>query len=245
MWFWGKRRFEKESFVDIIRQIKEGDKLLKERFIADYRPFILKSISYILGKYIEVENSEEFSIGLAAFNEAIDSYDEEKNCTFKIFSQQVIKRRLIDYKRSNYKNGMTFPFSYFENKESNDFEEQYLKNEYPDHSYKFEIKEEFRTFTESLKKYGITIESLISVMPKHKDARQKCVEIARILAENKELYTKLSAKKTIPFTDLMRCIDVSKRTVERNRKYIIALVIVIKSDMDVLKSYIKNMEQGG
>jgi len=34
----------------------------------------------LTGKYVDVENSDEFSVGLAAFNEAIDSLMKEKTC---------------------------------------------------------------------------------------------------------------------------------------------------------------------
>jgi len=41
--------------------------------------------------------SDEYSIALIAFNEAIESYDLDKKTKFVSFSKQVIKRRLIDY----------------------------------------------------------------------------------------------------------------------------------------------------
>ena len=101
--FWGIKKHEKESFLDILRRIKSGDRILKEKFIQDYKPFIIKSLYQATGRIPNIESSDEYSIGLVAFNEAIEKFNEEKNCSFKSFSQQVIKRRLIDYKRSNQK----------------------------------------------------------------------------------------------------------------------------------------------
>jgi len=49
-------------------------------------------------RHVEPENSEEYSVALLAFNEAINAYDEEKHSNFLVFSEQVINRRLIDYK---------------------------------------------------------------------------------------------------------------------------------------------------
>jgi len=84
MWFFGMRTPEKRSFIDILQRIKAGDKLLKDRFISDYKPFIIKSVSQILNnRYIDIENSEEYSVGLIAFNEAIEKYDKDKKCSFK------------------------------------------------------------------------------------------------------------------------------------------------------------------
>jgi RNA polymerase sigma factor len=88
-----------DEFVNKLRLIKEGDKLLREEFLSRYTPFMLKIAANAVGKYIDVKNSDEFSIVLSAFNEAIDSYDLTRNYNFLLFSEHVIKRRLIDYMR--------------------------------------------------------------------------------------------------------------------------------------------------
>lgn len=67
----GKNLFGKKRrgrlLNDMLKQVKNGDILLREKLIADYQPFIIKTVSQFMGKYIEIENSEEFSIGLIAF----------------------------------------------------------------------------------------------------------------------------------------------------------------------------------
>lgn len=73
-----KRTPDREYEVnDVIKKIQDGDKLLRDKFINDYKPFIIKTISRALGKFIEIENNEEFSIGLIAFNESINYFDEK------------------------------------------------------------------------------------------------------------------------------------------------------------------------
>ncbi|WP_026074009.1 RNA polymerase sigma-I factor [Acetivibrio cellulolyticus] len=243
MWILGVHTPEKRSFIDILHKIKNGDKLLKDRFISDYRPFIIKSVSKVLNnKFIDIENSEEYSIGLIAFNEAIEKYNEDRKCSFKKFSYQVIQRRLIDYRRKNQKSSVVYPFSYFEGDETYDFEEKFFKSEYSDHVYNFEIREEFSSFVKKMGDFGISMNDLVNTMPKHKDSRKTCVKIAKHIVEDENLYDKLTIKKTIPFKSLSKYIDVSQRTVERNRKYIIALVLILKSDLDIIKNYIKHLE---
>lgn len=242
MWFLGKRTPEKRSFIDILQKIKSGDRLLKDRFISDYQPFIIKSVSQILNnKYIDIENSEEYSVGLIAFNEAIEKYDEAKKCSFKKFSYQVMQRRLIDYRRKADK-VKVYPFSYFEGDETYHFEYKYLIEKNTDHIYNFEIREEFVSFVNKMKNFGITMDDLVKNMPKHRDSRKTCASIAKLIAEDDGLYDKFKAKKTIPFKDIAKYVEVSQRTVERNRKYIIALVLILKSDLDIIKNYIKNLE---
>jgi len=105
---------EVSSVADIIKKIQKGDLQLKEEFIKDNLTYILRSVSNALGTVVDDKNSEEFSVGLSAFNEAIDRYDPLKNDNFFQYSFMVIKSRLIDYIRSNSKHNKVLPFSYFE-----------------------------------------------------------------------------------------------------------------------------------
>lgn len=236
--FWNKLKQEKESFVEIVSKIKDGDMLLRNRFINDYKPFILKSVSQVTGNKNDVESSEEFSIALMAFNEALECYDPEKRHLFVDFSRQVMKRRIIDYMRSSKKNNIILPFSCFNDSGNNDFEEKYLKDINSDHSTDFEIKEEFDSFEKKIKEFKITVEDLVTCSPKHRDTRELCLNIAKIIADDDVLYKKFIDKKTLPFSELVKRVNLCQRSIERNRKFIIAMVLVLKSDLEVLKSYI-------
>ncbi len=236
--FWNKFKQDKESFIDIVSKIKNGDTLLRNRFISDYKPFILKSVSQVTGIKNDVESSEEFSVALIAFNEALECYDPEKKHLFVDFSKQVIKRRLIDYIRSSKKNNVFLPFSSFNDSEKNDFEEKYLKDINSDYSTDLEIKEEFYSFEKKIGEFKITVKDLVTCSPKHRDTRELCLNIAKIIADDDLLYKKLIDKKTLPFSDLVKRVNLCQRSIERNRKFIIAMVLVLKSDLEVLKSYI-------
>ncbi|KNY25465.1 RNA polymerase sigma-I factor [Pseudobacteroides cellulosolvens] len=230
---------------DIIIKIQDGDKLLKERFISDYTPFILKTVARITNKYVDVQNSEEYSIALMAFDEAINCFNIDKNKSFLAFSDLVINRRLIDYIRKNRKDNNVFPFTYFDCESYEELKEKYLLEYSVTRLDNIEIKEEIILFKEKLATFGITLENLAKSIPKHKDSKLMCIRIARIIASDKELNYKLNKTKNIPMTDLMKLVDVHHATIERNRKFIIAVSLVINSGLDVIKSYLQFTEEGG
>jgi len=237
-----------EPINDSVKKIKSGDSLLKEKLIKDYKPFILKVVSKTTGKYVDMQNSEEFSVGLMAFDEAIKSFNENKNVSFLNFAEIVIKRRLIDYLRSNYKHSKVYPFTYFENDENEDgslFEEKYLKIEASTQFDNIETKEEIVLFTKKLGEFGITLQDLVKNAPKHMDSKRLAIKIARILAENEELSDKLRDTKKIPMKELMRLVDVNHKTIERNRKFIIAVYFILNSGLEVMMGYVENVEKGG
>ncbi len=234
-----KFKREKDSFIDIVRRVKKGDVLLRNEFINSYKPFIIKSVSQVLNKNKDIESSEEFSIGLMAFNESIECYDEEKKHSFMDFSKQVIKRRVIDYIRLSQRNANVYPFSSFD--ETTNFEEKFLMDIRSNHAYEFELKEEFDYLEKSINNFGITIEQLINSSPKHKDTRFNCIRIASLIAEDENLYQKFCLKKTLPFAELRQKVNLSQRTLEKNRKFIIAMVLILRSNLDVLKKYIEDL----
>lgn len=241
-------RQHSEPLRDTLKKIKSGNKLLEEELINEYKPFIIKVVSKTTGKYFDMENSEEFSIGLIAFNEAIECYNERKNPNFLSFAEMVIKRRVIDYIRSNCKNNKVYPFTYFDsdvNENRNSFEEKYLKVDASFQLDNIETKEEIALFTKKLSEFGIRLEDLVKSAPKHMDSKRLAIKIARVLAENKELFDKLVKKKNIPMVDLMKQVNVNPKTIERNRKFIIAVCLILNGNLDVLQGYVKNVEKGG
>ncbi|MCX7745450.1 MAG: RNA polymerase sigma-I factor [Clostridia bacterium] len=244
--FFKKEKSESsDSINSTINRIKNGDKELREQFINDYIPFILKSVSLFSGKYIEIENSEEYSIGLSAFNEAIDSFNENMNCSFFTFSTQVIKRRLINHVNRSQKNNREYPFTYFREEESSEFDEKYLRIDPSDQFRKIEVTEQILSFKKRLSEFGITINDLVLSSPKHKDSKQLLIEIARLLAFNEELFQRLDRKKNLPMLELLKHVNVSQRTLERNRKFIIAVSLILRGEFDIFTDLVKAEVKGG
>jgi len=237
-----KEKSSNDDFISTLKLIKEGDKLLREEFLSKYTPFILKIASNAVGKYVDVKNSDEYSIVLSAFNEAIDSFDMTKNYNFLLFSEHVIKRRLIDYIRKN-KGNKELPFSYFDDETK--FLEKYVCT-VQDRSFEdVEQIDEIIEYKETLKEYGISFEDLILNVPKHKDSRELCLRIASILANDEEMFQLLKKYKNLPRNELKRKAGVHGRTIGRHRKYIIAVCLILKSNLEISKSYLTVTGKGG
>lgn len=82
---------------------KEGNELIREEFIQNHKPFIIKISSNICKRYLTWGHDDELSIALVAFNEAIDSFKPNDEASFYGFAKTVITRRLIDYFRKESK----------------------------------------------------------------------------------------------------------------------------------------------
>ena len=62
----------------VLKDLNMGEYSDIDSLIEKHMPFIIKSISDTTGRYVSCENDEEISIGLLAFNEAIERYDNDK-----------------------------------------------------------------------------------------------------------------------------------------------------------------------
>jgi len=231
-----------ETATSIVQKIKSGDRHLKDKFIEDYIPFIIKTItSFNCSNAVDVKNSDEYSIGLMAFDEAIEKFDGSKSKQFLKFAQMVIKRRMIDYIRHiSSVNKNEIPFSYF-NISDNELEEKLNLFDFGLDAGRYELIYELKDFSKKLESFGLSMSKLPDYIPKHKDSKQMCINISKKIIENKDIYDKLKTKKYFKMKELSKIIDVHPKTVERNREFIICLCILYESDYINFKTYLNRI----
>lgn len=237
-------RTHEASLDEQVESAKQGDENIRNEILKQYQPFIAKSVSEVCKRFIDPKKDDEFSIGLMAFNEAIQAYSCEKGSSFLSFARLVIKRKVIDHIRNEQK----FP-------KASSLDEEYREEEQMENpSEVAAAKERFQTETESwhrreeimefkgqLQAYKLTFEDLIEASPKHRDARESAVQIARLVYRDPELRTQVLDKGRLPIKDLVDQVNVSKKTLERNRKFVIALILIFDGDFVYLKDYLKGV----
>lgn len=233
-----------KNVEDIVQNIQEGDIALREQFIIEYKPFILKCASKYSFQTQNIDKSDEFSIALIAFNEAINSYKSIKGMSFLGFSEIVIKNRLNDNARKNRNQRNVIPFTSLESDDT-DLDKQF---EIPSEDTSFrsvEIRDEILSYTISLKEYGVSFNDLVRLSPKHQNTRIRLIELSKIIYGQPELLGKLKRTKSIPIRELLELTSICRGTIEQHRKYIIALVLILDSSLETLKGYITYSKKGG
>ncbi|MFD2973572.1 RNA polymerase sigma factor SigI [Peribacillus deserti] len=231
------------SLDETISKIQEGDQSLRNELIESFKPFIAKTVSSVCKRYIS-QSDDEFSIGLIAFNEAIEKYSPEKGRSLIAFADTLIKRRIIDYLRSQSKQRhlVVDLASSDEQKE----QEHYLETEQSLNEYHLKQEAERRRdeiikFREELNEYDVQFADLAENSPKHTDARKTAISIAEQIASDAVLTAYLKEKKRLPIKQLEDIVSVSRKTLERNRKYIISITLILSGDYVFMKDYIKGV----
>lgn len=223
-----------------IRLMKEE----KNEFIQDYKPFIASTVEKCVGRYVNYGQDDELSIGLIAFEEAINHYDFNKG-NFLSFAQNVIKRRIIDYyrKEKRHKN-VTYINDYYPDEEDTDSIYDYvatadqIQTKYRDEEINNLRKVELFQLKEDLKKFDLSFNDIAKSSPKHKGTKKAYLDIIKFIIENKEIADKIKQKKYIPVAEIQIATKLPRKTIERARNYVIAAVLILTGDYYSLRDYI-------
>lgn len=238
-----RRTADKVTLEDKIAYVQQGDQTIQNSLLKTYQPFIAKCVAEVCKRYIDPRRDDEFSIGLFAFNEAILSYSPERGSSFLSFAKLVIKRKVIDYIRYMQKRPATVSLdeSFDEEKMENPTEIAAVLEKYEEQQDARHRKEEISEFNQKLKAYKLTMNDLVESSPKHRDARDSAVRTARVLYNDPYLREYVYNKKKLPIKDLLAIVHVSKKTLERNRKFILAVFIILDEDYRYLQDYLKGV----
>ncbi|MGE5589092.1 MAG: RNA polymerase sigma factor SigI [Bacillota bacterium] len=244
--FWQRDRMaERPDGADLpqlINRAKNGDARARNLVIDKFQPFVLGIASRVSGRFVQAGRDDEVSIGLLAFNEAIDSYDPAKGVSFLGFAEVVIRRRLIDYFRKEGQR-REVPLTGFEDEDEegqtyNAVVGRQAQDEFAARSEAEDRRDEILRYQAKLRQFGISLQELVDVTPKHDDARTRAMQAARIVAATPEYRSHLVKKGELPLKSLESQVQVSRKTLERQRKYIIAIALALMDDFVYLREYI-------
>lgn len=227
------------SINNRVAQIKNNDDEVN-KLVEEYKPFIAACVEKATGRYVRYGQDDELSIALIAFVEAVRSYNFFRG-NFLSFAQNVIKRRLIDYYRKEKKHGEVISI----NEYYKDGEEEEADLSTGEAVYRFrqeEISEYRRLELEEMKKelakWDISFFELVEASPKHNNTRKVYNDIIRFLLSSPDLIQLMKTKKYLPIAEIEKNTSIPRKKIERARKYIIAVIIIITGDYQYIEEYI-------
>jgi len=220
------------NLSDIISQCQQGDQQLRNQLIEQYLPFIIKTASEHLNRYIEIENNDELTIAMIAFDEAISKYNADKGGFIK-FAQRLIINRLIDYQRS----GKSDTFISYDNPD-NTIAEHLSDDENLEQTVL--EKDELTAYETALKNFGLTYEDLIEQSPKHQNTRTKAMTLGKQSSKEPPIVQKLYETKRLPITKIATRFKVTIKIVKRSKALITSVIIAYVEKFESITQWIDN-----
>ena len=217
-----------EEFLDNSIEDKDINILIKE-----YMPLIIKSISSTTGRYVSVENDDEFSIALIAFKEAVDKYESHKG-SFSSFAKIVISSRIKNYliKENKHNN-----VDSIEQLKENGIDIGELHHTSVESSN--ELSSEIIKLKEEIGKFGFTFEDLVEEAPKHTDTRERAIDISENVNKDVLLKSFMYEKKRLPIKQISVKFSITEKIIKRSKKFIISVVIILDKNLRNLKLWIR------
>lgn len=228
---------------ELVLQIQQGDIRLRNQFITEYQPYVAKVTSRFSKRYIDPARDDEFAIALAAFNEAINQFSHQSGRSFLSFAETVIRRRLIDYVRKEQRFSQQVPYSSFDVEDDEENIVNPIEVHQAIHQYELqkgmeERRSEILELNRVLSEFDISFADLADSSPKHTDSRETLIGIGIMLSNDSQMMRTLLGKRMLPIKELLEVAEVSRKTLERNRKYIIAVAIIHNGPYPYLRDYL-------
>lgn len=218
---------------------------VREDFIRQQEQLILKTASHASYRYI-TKSDDEWAVALSAFSDAIDRYDLSRG-DFLPFAQMLMKRALIDYHRSassHLTEISTSPFV-LEGIDEADDESELDRSAYlavvdqsraaADRS----LQDEILAANEMLQQYGFRFFDLTDCSPQQEKTKQECAKAVRYVLSQPALLYELEKSRKLPIRAVTKGSDISKKTLDRYRKYIIMAILILNGDYPQLSDYLK------
>jgi len=215
--------------------------------IEESKERIYKIACQVAGRRLSWENDDELSIGLIAFNEAINTFDPNKGKGFWGYANLVIRNRLLDYFRKE----TAWQKRILPGEADDAVSLEVAQKEASAAFYQLrqaEINEDraekVLLLEQLLWEYKISLRDLVKDSPKHRDTRAGLLAVAYLLVNNKDLLEKLLATKKLPIKELMLLTGQSRKVLERGRRYLIALTLILsRPQFAFIKEFLQPVEE--
>ena len=194
---------------------------------------------------------DELGIAMFAFHEAVMSYDRSRGA-FLPLAALSIKNRLIDFRRRERRH--TEVLSLDERRSTADDEDDRPlvetlaaeKDEIAEREARLASRAEIAEFTAQLKEFGVSLFDVTESCPRQQRTLEACGRALAHARANPGLLERLIATKKLPITDLARGSGVEKKTLERHRTYLVALLLAYTNGFEIIRGHLcKIVGSGG
>lgn len=222
-----------------------ADERLREELIRRQEKNILRIASGIKHRFV-TKSDDEWSIALFAFSRAIDTYQAEKGA-FLSYAERLIRNSLIDSSRAEARRAceIAVPPDAFEGEdEEENAPVRYVVVQNSVRAADSRLKEEILAVNEALRAFGFGFYELTDCSPAREKTRKDCRAAAAAILDSPRELERLFSTRRLPARLALERTRVPEKTLEKYRRYIIALVVILSGDYPLLTGYLAGSSRG-
>ena len=231
----------------IIRQVyaAKEDMAEADALIRTYMPFIRAETARWLKRPPAEGQDDELSIAMIAFHEAVRRYSRTKGAFFK-YAAMLIRSRLIDYHRREERHLGSLSLDEPEGESGETLGEKLSEDR--DHSEELAVREaaraEIAELTRQMQAFGVGLEDVAENCPRQQRTLAACQKAISFARENPELLEEFLRTKRIPISRLAAGAGVEKKTLERHRAYMAALLLIYTNGYEIIRGHLYQVMKG-
>ena len=218
---------EEHKILQQVYAAKE-DVQAADQLIVAYMPFIKAETGRFLRRMPVEGLDDELSIAMIAFHEAIGGYSRARGA-FLNYASLLIRSRLIDYSRREQRHRRNLSLDAPAGEDDAALGETLAAEDDPHEEAvaRYATRMEIEELTRQMQAFGVSLHDVADNCPK----------------QQRTLEAFLKTKK-LPLGPLAAA-GVERKTLERHRKYLVALLLIATNGYEILRGHLRQVMKGG
>ncbi len=190
-------------------------------------------------------SDDELSIAMFAFYEAVRSYTKSRGA-FLNFAALQIRSRLIDNYRKEKRNKGQISL------DSSDEEQADLLETIPDGHDEYEATEmreatrqEIEELTAQMTDFGVSMTDVADNSPRQSRTMESCRRAIAYARSHPDILEDFLRTKRVPIARLAEGAAVDRKSLERHRLYLVAVLLICTNGYEILRGHIMQVLKGG
>ena len=218
-----------------------------DAFVEQYLPFVRSETVKFTHAAIEAGHEDELSIALLAFYEAILSYEQSRGAFFA-YAARAIRNRLIDHYRAERRHRGQISLQAEDGGDGRTFGDTLpdTRDGIAESDLRQASRQEVTEFGAQLAAFGISFSDVADNCPRQARTLAACRRVLDCARAAPALLDRLVQTRRLPVGELVLASGVDKKTIERHRKYLVAILLAFTNGYEIIRGHLCQIApQGG
>lgn len=232
------------QIVEAVYEAKE-DNDKADVLIRQYIPFIRAEASKFMERFC-TDSDDEYSIAMIAFHEAIIGYSRDRGA-FLNYAALLIRSRLTDYARKEKRHQGMVSLDETDAEDERTLLEQVAdsRDVYEEAHNLEATQQEIAELASVMAEFGVSFADVADHSPRQERTKETCLRAIYYAMENRELLDALLRTKKLPLTGLVKSAGCDRKTLERHRKYVLAMLLIQTNGYEIIRGHLHHVWKKG
>ena len=217
-----------------------GDSLAADELVRRFLPFIRSETAKVIHRGVS-DSDDELSVAMMAFHEAVLAYERLRGA-FLPFAARAIRSRIIDFHRREQRHRGQLSL-HEKNEDDRELADTLAVGTDPisERTDRTAARQEIAHFALGLSEFGLSLTDIADNCPRQARTLSACHRALDYARGNPELLEQTVRTKKLPITSLAAGAGVERKTLERHRKYMMALLLAYTNGFEIIRGHLGQM----